>query len=290
MERYSQQHFAMPEDGGRRRLPASAFVAVLAVAAIVLSSAALLRVGSSPGAGSGSASGSASGGGGGGGTPDHSGVQLLAATSSSHTTGATITVTGQSSVTGIPDRVHLSIGAHTTGATAAEALATNNTDVTRLESSLLASGAKKADMQTSNLNIYANYNKYGDVTGFSVDDDLTVTLDNVAHAGAAIDDAANAVGNGITFNGVSLTLSNSASLLARARTKAVVAARTDASQIAAGAGVKLGPVMKITDNVSSGIQPLEFSAGVAANRAASVPLEAGSQKVSAGVTVVYAIG
>jgi len=202
---------------------------------------------------------------------------------------ATITVTGSGTVEGTPDTVSFQIGVHTSAVSATGALSENDVKMAALQASLLKSGVLKKNMQTSNLNISENQNSKGIVTGFSVDDELNVTMHNIASAGRAIDAAANAAGNGIELNGVTFSISNQSGLLAAARAKAVQSAHTEAQQVAAGAGLALGGVASMTDQENSS-QPITFSGGFPAFRAAATSLQAGTQPVSVQVRVVYLLG
>jgi uncharacterized protein YggE len=243
-------------------------MAVALVVAIALGAAALAN---SPGAAK----------------PRH-GATLVAARTSAIAPKATITVTGSGTVEGTPDTVSFDIGVHTTALTATSALAENNAKMVALQKSLKSSGVLPKNMQTSNLNLNENQNRYGVVTGFSVDDDLNVTMTGIKNAGRAIDAAANAAGNGVELYGVTFSISNQSSLLAAARAKAVENARTEAEQVASGAGLSLGGVASVTDqeNVS---QPVNYGYGAAASLGAfkALPFQAGSQPVSVQVRVVY---
>lgn len=217
-------------------------------------------------------------------------VLLVSAKSPNVQPGAEITVTGAATVQGTPDTVTFTIGVHTTGATATSALADNNSQVSTLEHALEGRGVPASGMETSSLDIYTNTDSSGNVTGFSVDDDLDVTMHQVSEAGSALDAAANSVGNNVSLYGISFSIANTSTLLATARAQAMDNARTEADQLAAGAGVKLGPIEKITDQENA--EPtynygnVSFGANVPA---ASVPLERGTQPISVQVSVVYAL-
>lgn len=198
---------------------------------------------------------------------------------------ATITVTGSGTVQGTPDTVSFQIGVQTTAASAASALSENDSEVTSLETTLSRHHVTTPDMQTSGLSINAN-TSHGVVTGFTVDDDLNVSMHDIAQAGAAIDSAADAVGNGIQLYGISFSIANQSSLLASARAKAMENARIEAAQLASGAGTALGGIVKVNDQEST--SPLPFAANMA-KYAAGVPIEIGSQPVTVQVTVVYAL-
>ena len=147
------------------------------------------------------------------------------------------------------------------------------------------------DMQTNNVNFYEETNRYGDFTGFAVDDSLQVTVPDVTLAGKVIDAAVRIADNGIQFNGVSFSISNESTLLASARQRAMQSALAEARQLAAGGGETVGPIQRVTD--SEGQQTYfpyrSFALPDATNSSLGVPLETGRQPVSVQVTVVYTL-
>ncbi len=205
--------------------------------------------------------------------------------------GATITVTGDGQVEGTPDTATFVVGVSTTASTAVAALEQNNAQVAALESSLEQSGVQAKDLQTSWLNLSANTDSDGNVTGFSADDELTVTMRNLSDLGDALDAAVHATGNGVTLDGISFSVSNQSSLLAAARAQAMQAAETEASQVASGGGLALGPIVKVTDQENAG-QNIYYGGGFtmatpAGNSGTAVPVQPGQQQISVQVTVVY---
>jgi hypothetical protein len=208
----------------------------------------------------------------------------------------TITVTGSGTVQGVPDTLQFSVGVQTIRLTATEALTANDLGMQNLENTLLGRGLKQKDLQTSNLNIYENTNSHGQLTGFTVDETLNVTMHNVdekgilAKAGGAIEAAARSAGNGIQFNGITFSITNQGSLLAAARTKAMHDALSQAQQDATAGGTSVGGVVKIIDQVNQQVLPFTYGyAAMTSSLHAGVPLEAGTQPVSVQVTVVYAL-
>jgi uncharacterized protein YggE len=201
--------------------------------------------------------------------------------------GPTISVTGSGTVTGKPDTMAFEIGVQNVAASAKAALAENNTQMSHLESSLLSHGIVKKNMQTSGLNIYANTNPGGAITGFTVQDYLNVTTHKLNSAGAALDAAANAVGNNVQLNGVTFSISNQSKLLASARARAIQNAHTEATQIAKGAGTTVGSIARVTDQENTGGGGVFYStAGSLKSASASVPIQSGSQQISVQVSVV----
>ncbi|MGO9559133.1 MAG: SIMPL domain-containing protein [Acidimicrobiales bacterium] len=213
---------------------------------------------------------------------------VLDATHTTVSSNATITVTGSGTVQGTPDTVSFQIGVNTVQPTATAALSQNNSQVVTLERTLMQHGVTQPDMQTSGLDIYENTNKYGTLTGFTVDDDLNVTMQGISNAGGAIDAAAQAVGNGIQLYGISFSIANQSGLLAAARSRAMQNARTEATQLAVGAGETLGGIVRVTDQENAAPQ-LYYNGGDFAAASAGVPVDAGRQPISVQVTVVYAL-
>jgi hypothetical protein len=203
---------------------------------------------------------------------------------------ATISVTGTGMVRGTPDTVTFSVGVQTTGSTATGALNANSARVRQLTAALLRHGVTKANLQTSGLSIYENTNQYGNFTGFTVNNTLTVTLHKVSDAGGAIQAAADAAGNGLTFDGVTFSITNESGLLASARARAIQNAHLEASQLANGGGTTVGSIVKVVDQESSSSGPeYPVTYGLDATAFHSVPISPGSQAVSVQVTVVYAL-
>ena len=222
------------------------------------------------------------------------GEAVLTSAAGTGTTGAAaggrISVTGSAEVTGTPDTMTLQMGATTNAASASAALDRNDAEVAALEAVLKSAGVPAADMQTSNLTLGPTYDSAGNVDGYQASDDLTLELHGLAHAGSVVDAAAHAVGNDVQIDGISFSISNTSSLLATARVEAMRDAGSRASELAAAAGAKLGPVISITDEES---QPppvvLPFNDFAVAHAAASVPVQPGSQQLSVQVQAVYSL-
>jgi uncharacterized protein YggE len=124
-------------------------------------------------------------------------------------------------------------------------------------------------------------------TGYQVTESLTATLTALDRAGQQIQAAADAGGNAITVDNVSLNLTDDGPLLAIARDNAMKDARAKAAQFARAAGEQLGQVISITQ-ASNSSPPVEMSPAASAGSAA-VPISPGTQQVSVSITVVYAV-
>ena len=206
----------------------------------------------------------------------------------SATGSARITVTGTGNVTGTPDQLVLAMGVQVNGSSVGSALARANDAVNRVTGALRAGGVAAADIQTSGLSIWPNYPANSQTpSGYEVSESLTATLNSLAAAGAQIDAAVHAGGDATTVSGISLNLTDTGSLLARARASAVADATAKATQYAKALGEPLGPVISVTDQANT--QPIPvYSADNAAASKAAVPITPGTQQLSVSVTVVFA--
>lgn len=204
---------------------------------------------------------------------------------------STISVTGSGTAHGTPDTVSFQIGINTVAKSASAALAQNNVRIGSLEASLIGHGVTRKNLQTSGLNIYENYDNAGNITGFTVSDELNVTLHQIAKAGSAIDAAANVAGNGVQLNGLSFSISNQSTLLKAARASAMRNAYTEATQIAQAGHASLGSIVRVTDQENSSSGPVYYPTAnfTSVAKAASVPVEAGTQSINVQVSVVYAL-
>jgi uncharacterized protein len=202
-----------------------------------------------------------------------------------------ITVTGTGTVNGTPNQLSLSMGVQVNAASVGSALQQANQAVVRVTAALAASGVARTDIQTSGLSIQPNYNNNSSIpNSYGVSENLTATLRKISVAGAQIQAAVKAGGNAATIDGISLDLTDTSGLLARARAAAVSDARHKAAQYARAIGEPLGAVLSLTDQPPA--QPdLDYEFGNAsASSSKSVPISPGTQQLSVAVTVVYAIG
>ncbi len=211
-----------------------------------------------------------------------------AATAAASSQAGRITVTGTGMATGTPNQLVVSMGIQVSSGSVSAALDAANQAVSQVTSALAGQGVAAADIQTSGLSIYPNYQSSSPApVSYQVTESLTATLNEISAAGTQIEDAVRAGGNAITVDGVSLNLTDDGPLFAAARASAMRDARAKAEQFARAAGQPLGQVLSITPVASSSPQVFAPDSAVSAGSAA-VPISPGSQQVSVSVTVVYA--
>jgi uncharacterized protein YggE len=259
-----------------RFIPAYRALAVGGLAAAALVGA--FALGNSQGSAAGSPSGDQ--------TPAGARPAVLTAATAA-TQAARITVTGTGNVTGTPDQLVLAMGVQVNGSSVGSALGRANQAVRGVTAALRADGVAAADIQTSGLSIYPNYPDNSPTpNGYSVSESLTATLNRLAAAGPQIDAAVRAGGNATTVSGISLNLTDTSALLARARARAVADATAKAAQYAKALGQPLGPVVSITDQAPA--QPFPGYAAASSGAKAPVPISPGTQQLSVSVTAVFA--
>ena len=218
-------------------------------------------------------------------------VQLAAATTVANTNGPTISVAGHGKVEGTPDTVTVTIGVQTTDPSAQTAMQKNGDEATALIDALKSRGVAAKDIQTNDLSVSPTWDTKGQqITGYSVSNPVSVRLHDITHAGSIIDAAAAKVGNDVRLQGVAFSIEDPTGALAQARAAAVKDAITQAQQLAAAAGVKLGAIRSIDDTGTQLPQPQYFTGTTAGDAVhASTPVEPGSQQLAVDVSVVYDI-
>jgi uncharacterized protein YggE len=202
-----------------------------------------------------------------------------------------VAVVGEGRVEGTPDVMTISLGVETRGVTAQAALADNATRATNLVTVLGDSGVAKADIQTSDLSVYPNFDRDGrEIVGYTVNNTVTAKLRDLDSAGSVIDAAAFATGDAIRLHGVSFSIDDTSDLVARARADAVERAMEQAGQLADAAGVELGALRSIDETGTRLPPPVYHEMYRAADAVASTPIEPGSQELTVEVTLVFELG
>jgi uncharacterized protein YggE len=176
----------------------------------------------------------------------------------------------------------------TRAASAADALADNNTRATGLLGVLRSRGVAEDDLRTSGLQIFPTFENDGRISGYEVTNEVTATLRDIAGAGALVDAAAQAAGDAVRVRQITFGIDDDAQPRAGARADAVRQAVTQARQLADAAEVDLGPILSVTE-LPEGQPPVPITRDSAAAAQASVPIEPGTQDVSVTVEVVHAI-
>ena len=196
--------------------------------------------------------------------------------------GKTISVSGDGSVTAVPDRATFGFSVETRAKTASAALAQNSADTTAVIAALKDAGVASANIQTSQVSLNPQASQDGTtIVGYAASNSVTVRT-ALASAGKIVDAAVGAGANGVS--GPSLDVSDQASLYRDALHKAVDNAKLKAQALADATGLSLGSVLTVTEGGSA----TPFPVGDKMSAVGGVPIEAGTQQIQASVTITYA--
>jgi uncharacterized protein len=195
-----------------------------------------------------------------------------------------IEVSGEGSVSAAPDFARLTLGVTTTGKDARAAMAANAKSANALVALIKSEGVAPADIQTSGVSISPMSSNQPPaqaspptITGYSVSDNVTVTVRDLSSLGALLDNAVAAGAN--TIYGISYGEDDPSALIDKARPLAVADARRKAEIYAVAGGAKIGRLMELTEE--AGARPIAFAArAYAPAAAASTPIEAGEDKLT----------
>ncbi len=207
--------------------------------------------------------------------------------SSAGAAGRIITVSGQGVITVIPDLARISIGVSTQNKTAAAALRANNGAMNEVIGNMKRAGIAARDMQTSNLTVQPRQQRYRDgrppkVTGYFVSNQLRLTVRRLNQLGALLDDLVAAGANQI--HGITFEVSNAGKMRDAARGSAVEDARRKAELYAKAAGARLGEIVSITEQGTSGGRPIGFGRAMSVE---AVPVERGSKALHVRVSASW---
>ena len=208
-----------------------------------------------------------------------------------------LTVVGTGLATGTPDLLTISVDVSVTGASAAGTLADDNARTAAVLAAFTQGGVAAKDVQTTGLSVQPDFAFTGGrqvLTGYGVDNTVVAKLRDLPRAGATIDAVAVAAGDAARINSLDFSLNDPRGLQDRARRDAVHQAVDHARSMALAAGDRLGPVCTLTDDSAAANQLLPQSSlgGLRAGTASpvpAVPVTAGTEQVSASVTLVYAL-
>jgi uncharacterized protein len=219
----------------------------------------------------------------------------LTIVSSGQLTG--IQVTGEGMTTVVPNVAILDLGIEATAPTVSEARGQAADAMEALRAALTGKGIEDKDIKTVQFNIYPQRRydraKEEDVlTGYSVNNLVTVKVRKVEDTGSVIDAIVDAAGDLVRVNGVNFTLDDPKALYADLLKEAMADAKRKAEQLAQLSGAGLGKPIYISE--SGGGFPVAFGRfamgeGGGGGLAAATPIEPGESQVSLNVQVVYAI-
>jgi uncharacterized protein len=196
--------------------------------------------------------------------------------------GITVLGTGSTNVT--PDRASFAFGTVSQAATANAALEASSQSVARVIAALKKAGVAQADIQTAEVSLSPRMNNNGDeIVGYTASNTVTATVKKIAAAGDVVDAAVGAGANQVS--GPNLLASDQDAAYRDALKAAVADARAKAETLANASSATLGKITAIVEG--GGSIPMPLAAGA---KDSSVPIEPGTQRIEATVSVTFAFG
>lgn len=195
-------------------------------------------------------------------------------------------------VLGAPDTATFSTGVTTKAPTAQEALRANSAEMEKVIAQIVALGIKREDIQTSGINLNADY-EYGNdgrqprFIGYQVTNQVTVKVRQMARLGAILDAVVSKGANNIS--GPNFSIDDDSAAQREARDKAMQRAQAQAVDYARRigfTGVQLLAVSEATSNVSP-MGMMDMKRTSVQSVAAAPPVEGGQVGTSVTVNVTY---
>jgi uncharacterized protein YggE len=194
-----------------------------------------------------------------------------------------LSATGETQAT--PDLAAINLGVETEAPTAAEALRLNRVQMTATISALRRQGLQEKDIQTTGLNLNAQYvfheGEPRRLTGYQASNLVTIRVHDLTKLGATVDAVVAAGANQV--NGVTFSLADPQAAEDEARRAAIKALQAKAALYAAAMGYRVERLVSLSDTASSSniVRPMM------AMRAMATPAEPGELAVTAMVSAVY---
>jgi uncharacterized protein YggE len=209
---------------------------------------------------------------------------------------AVIVVSGDADSAIAPDLAIVSLGVSETKQSAREALDANNKSMAAVLKALKADGIADKDLQTSGFSIQPQYTypqnddgtqKPPVLTGYTVSNMLTARIRDLSKVGDVLDTS---VTLGVNQGGeIRFTNVDPAKTIEAARKDAMKNAIAKAETLAAAAGVKLGRVVEITENMQRPEPMPVMRMSMAKEVSDSVPVANGENSYTVTVNVTFAI-
>lgn len=203
-----------------------------------------------------------------------------------------VSVTGHAKIAVTPNVAYFNAGIITTGADVETARAENDRIMRRIIDAIAAQGIDRKKIATTQFSVQPLYRNDGreggvqSISGYRLQNSLTVTVDDLQSLGTVIDAAFQAGAN--QFYGLRFGVKDESNLKEELLRRAVRDGRAKAQILADALGVTLGQPLAVSEAGGSVFTVTDSFPAMRA--AAAVPVEAGAQTISLDVNLVFAIG
>lgn len=197
-------------------------------------------------------------------------------------------VTGQGSVTAVPDTANISFGVTKQASTVTDAQNQTNIAIKNIQDALAKMGVTTNDIKTTSYNVNPNYTNSQTISGYTVTQNIDLKVEPLSKVNQVIDtitqNGANIVGQ-VNFG---FTDSKQQQLEQEARQGAVNDAKEKANALAKAAGVVLGPIINIQENNPQSPIGVPFVAQAkVADASAPTSVTPGESTVTTSITLSY---
>ncbi|GAC1471277.1 MAG: SIMPL domain-containing protein [Candidatus Dormibacteraceae bacterium] len=211
---------------------------------------------------------------------------LISAPAASSSFQSGVITSGDATVSKKPDIAFLSVGVESQQSTASAAQTDLASKAAKLIAKAKALGIADKDVNTSGYWVGPYYATGGQtIAGYRASEQLQLKWHSVDTVGKALDSLVQEGGG--THVSVSFALADPKAARAEARTLAIADAHSRAQAMAAAAGVRLGPVVRVSDVTFSGYPSMSFAPKSAAADSSQLPV--GELNLTVTVEVAYAI-
>jgi uncharacterized protein YggE len=207
---------------------------------------------------------------------------LIAATAAAQSSRPSVLATGDGSVSVTPDQARINVSAVTQAATAQEAVSQNASVTANILAQLTTALGASGTVKTVSYSVSPTYtyptNAAPVLTGYTVTNSMTATLNDLTVTGKIIDTATQA--GATRIDSLQFTLKDDTSARSQALRAATIKAKAKADAIAASLGLKTGAVILIQE---AGAVAQVLTSGVLS--AAATPIQPGAVDVTGNVTI-----
>lgn len=202
----------------------------------------------------------------------------------------TLNLAADGEVKAAPDMASINLGVMTEARTAQGAMQANSARMTEVMAALRKAGIAAKDIQTSGLNLNAQYvyeqNVPPRLTGYQASNQVTVIVHDLTKLGAAVDATVSAGANQV--NGISFGLNDPTAAENAAREDAVKALQAKADLYARATGYRVGRLVSLSEGGGyTPRPPVPMMAYASKREAMDTPVSAGELNVRIEVTGLY---
>jgi uncharacterized protein len=205
--------------------------------------------------------------------------------------GTRLDISATGEVTRVPDIAIISAGVVSRSTTATGALQDSADRMQRVLAALKRAGVEDRDIQTSSVNLNAEYrypeNQPPQLTGYTATNSVTIRFRDIRNSGKILDALVSQGANQI--NGPNLTIDKPEAALDEARAKAVAIGRARAELYARALGMRVVRVVSVNESGGYAVPPPAPPPMVmqAAESRAFTRIEPGEQKLQVNLAMTF---